>query len=108
MGMLDWFGGHESEDMPRAKARPLDMAKIDQHVRSLKAAVRDGDAWKPTYAALVDDKSLTTQEVIAIAESFVGLRPKSKKAALTAIGQERMRVSHAKSKGDSAAKTRVW
>ena len=107
--MLTWFGGHEAgHDMARANARPIDAAKVDAHLRQLKAAVKDGDAWKAAYGALIDDASLSAQEVVAVAQAFVGTKYKTRKAALTGIGQERMRVSHAKSKGESAAKTRLW
>lgn len=106
----NWLGGREAgEDMARANARPLDAARIDSIVQQLKLAVKDADAFKRVYDSIADDEALTAQEVIAIAHKFVGgIKPKSKKAAITAIGQERMRVSHAKSKGESAAKTRLW
>jgi AAA domain len=53
-------------------------------------------------------KTLSAAEVIGIASQLVGSKPKSRKAALTDMAQERLRVSHAKAKGDRAAKTRLW
>lgn len=97
-----------SEDMARA-TRPLDAAKVDELVAQLKLTVKDPDAFKSVYTALLADKSLTAQEAIEIAYRFVGgFRQKSKKAAFAAIGQERLRLAHSKAKGESAAKTRTW
>jgi hypothetical protein len=112
MGIMQLWGGHdtdEDEDMARANARPLDKVKVDAHVQQLKLAVRDPDAFKRLLTAIDADKTLSAAEVAAIAQGFVGgVKPKSKKAAITAIGQERLRLSHAKAKGESAAKTRTW
>jgi hypothetical protein len=109
MGMLGWLGGREAEDMARATSRPLDAAKINGYADRLKASVRDATAFDVAFAELVDDSSLSAQEVIGIAHAFVGgARPKTKKSALASIGQERMRVAHAKSKGDSASKAKMW
>ena len=111
MGIIgNWLGGHEAdEDMARANARPLDSARIEALVQQLRLTVKDADAFKPVYSAIALDTTLSAQDVIAIAQMFVGgTKPKSRKAALTAIGQERLRLSHAKAKGESAAKTRVW
>lgn len=53
--------------------------------------------------------SLKAQDVIAIAQLFAGgAAPKSRKAAITAVGQERVRVSHAATKSASAAKNKAW
>ncbi len=110
MSMLQSWAlkNEEAEDMAR-NARPIDIAKVDGLVAQLKFTVKDPDAFKPVYTALVADKSLTAQEAIEIANKFVGgFRQKSKKAALAAIGQERLRLAHSKAKGESAAKTRTW
>ncbi len=97
-----------AEDMARA-TRPLDTAKVEELVAQLKLAVKDSEGFKSVYTELLADKSLTAQEVIEIAYRFVGgFRKKSKKAALAAIGQERLRLAHSKAKGESAAKTRTW
>ena len=110
MGIMQFWGGHEAdEDMARAKARLLDAAKIDSWVLQLKSTLMDADAFKSVYTAIADDKSLSAPEVIEIACKFAsGARVKTKKAALAAIGQERLRIAHAKRKGESAAKTRTW
>jgi len=111
MGIFQaWLGGREEDDgMARAKAQPLDAAKIEMHVQRLKLAARDGDAFKLASVALAEDKSLASPELIEIAHRFAGgLRPKTRKAALTAIAQERLRLAHALAKGESAAKARVW
>jgi hypothetical protein len=104
-----WAGEEEAaEDMACAK-RPLDLAKVDELVRQLKLSVKDPLAFKSVYTELLENKSLGAQEAIEIAHRFVGgFRHKSKKAALAAIGQERLRLAHAKAKGESAAKTRTW
>jgi hypothetical protein len=102
------FKQEAAENMARA-ARPLDTAKVEELVGQLKLAVKDPDAFKSVYTELLADKSLTAQETIEIAYRFAGgLRKKSKRAALAAIGQERLRVAHSKAKGESAAKTRTW
>jgi hypothetical protein len=111
MGMFSsWLGGGEAEDyMARSNTKPLDTAKIDDMVRRLRNAVRDANSFRSVQESIAADKTLSAQEVIAIASSFAGgVKAKSKKAALTAIGQERVRVSHAKAKGESAAKNRAW
>ena len=110
MGMLGWLGGREAgEDMARAKAGPIQAARVDEIVGQLKSTVGNADAFSRVYGALAEDASLTTQDVIAVAHKFVGgAKPKTKKVALIAIGQEWMRVSHAKSKTESAAKTKLW
>src|SRR5579864_2594152 len=107
--LLSWaFKQESAEDMARA-ARPIDSAKVDELVSQLKLTVDDPEAFKSVYTELLTDKSLTAQETIEIAYRFIGgFRKKSKKAALAAIGQERLRLSHAKAKGESAAKTRTW
>jgi hypothetical protein len=104
-----WSGEQEAaEDMARV-TRPLDMAKVDGLVQQLKLTVKDPVAFKSVYTTLLADKSLGAQEVIEIAYRFVGgFRHKSKKAALAAIGQERLRLAHSKAKGESAAKSRTW
>ena len=110
MSMLQsWsFKQEAAEDMARA-ARPLDTARIEELVAQLKLAVKDSDAFKSVYTELLADKSLTAEEAIEIAYRFVGgFRKKTKKAALAAIGQERLRLAHSKAKGESAAKTRTW
>lgn len=101
--------GHDAEDdMARGKARPLDESRIDTAVRELRRVLPDPAAFKSAFEALVADKALGAADAIEIAYRLLGgIRPKSRKAALTAIAQERMRLSHAKSKGESA-KIRVW
>ncbi len=102
MSMLQFWDKNQElrEDMAR-KARPVDTAKVDELVSRLKLTVKDPEAFKPVYTALLDDKSLSAQEAIEIAYRFVGgFRQKSKKAALAAIGQERLRLAHAKAKGE--------
>lgn len=110
MGILNWFGSHESdEDMARTNKKPLDADKIDEMVRLLRAASKSTDEFREVQANLAEDKDLSAQEVIAIAQAFVGgVKLKSRKAALTAIGQERLRVSHSNAKARSAAKSRTW
>lgn len=111
MGIITaWLSGAEAEDaMVRANKRPLDTAKIDALVQQLKLSVRDAEAFNSVYTSITDDRTLTAGEVIEIAFGFLGgHRPKGKTAALAAIGQERVRIAHAKAKGDSAAKARVW
>jgi hypothetical protein len=104
-----WAGEQEAaEDMARAK-RPLDTAKVDELVQQLKLTAKDPLAFTSVYTELLADKSLSAQEAIEVAYRFVGgFRHKSKKAALAAIGQERLRLAHSKAKGEAAAKTRTW
>lgn len=106
MGIMQlWLGGQEADDdMARAEARPLDAAKIDSVVRQLKLAVADAHEFR----SVAEDRSISGPELIEIAHRFAGIRAKTKKAALTAIGQERMRMVHAKAKAASAAKTKTW
>jgi hypothetical protein len=111
VGLLETLlrGRETDEDMAHAKAKPLDDVRIDEHVQHLRRTIKDGPAFKLVYESLVNDQRLSAQDVIAIAYKFVGgKRPPTRKAALTTIGQERMRVSHAKSKAASAAKSTTW
>lgn len=109
MGMLATLlsGLDTGEDMSRA--RPLDAAKVSKLTSDLQSAVGDVDAFSSVCDAIRDDESLTAAELIEIAHKLLGgTKPKSRKAALTAIGQERLRRVHAKAKATSASKARVW
>jgi len=108
--LTSWLGVREAdEEMARANAKPLDAVKIDAYVKQLKLAVRDGQAFESVYTEIEGDTTLAAAEVVAIAQAFVGgSKPKSRKVALASIRQERLRVSHAKSKSESAAKARTW
>lgn len=108
--LLNWLGGREAdEDMARAKTKPVDEAKVNAFVQQLKLAVRDGNAFKGVYDAIQEDDTLSAAELGAIAQGFAGgVKPKSKKAALAAIGQERLRIFHADAKAKSASKSKVW
>jgi hypothetical protein len=99
----------EDDDMARARKSPLDQTKVDAWVSRLKLAVRDAAQFDRIFGDLEEDQLVGSAELIAIAQKFAGgSKPKSKKAALLAIAQERQRLVHAKAKGESAAKTRVW
>lgn len=109
MGILHFWSDEETdEDMARAKRRQVDAAKIDLWVSQLKKALKDADAFKAVYGAMDADGELSSAEIVEIAHKFTGSRTKTRKAALGSIGQERLRVAHAKAKGESAAKTRTW
>jgi hypothetical protein len=104
-----WADEEEAAEDMACATRPVDMAKVDVLVHQLKMTVTDPVAFKSVYTALLANKSVSAQEAIEIAHRFVGgFRHKSKKAALAAIGQERLRLAHSKAKGESAAKTRTW
>jgi chromosome segregation and condensation protein ScpB len=110
MGIMQLWGGHDTDDdMARANARPLDKIKVDALVQQLKLAVREPEAFKRLLASIESDRALSAAELTAIAQGFAGgVKPKNRKAAIAAIGQERLRLSHAKAKGEAAAKTRTW
>lgn len=105
-----WLGGQEADDdMVRASSKPIDEVKVNALVQQLKLAVRDHGAFEGVYGAIIQDKQLSTGELAVIAQRFAGgIKPKSKKAAIAAIGQERLRIVHADAKARSAAKARVW
>jgi|GEM_PF-5881096 len=109
MGIFSFrLGGRGAEnDMARANARPVDTAKIRALVDRLDETASDAKAFKALLAQLTSDKTISSQELIMVAQAFAGRKPKSRKDAMTAIAQERLRLSHAKAKGESA-KTRVW
>lgn len=109
--MLQWLFGLDDtdEDMRRAKAAPVSQVKIDAHVAKLKLAVRDARAFQLELENLSGDKALTAAEVMEIARIFVGSNSaRSRRAAISAIAQERLRIAHADAKADSARKARVW
>ncbi len=110
MSILSLLVGRETEDdMARAKPRPADPAIIADYLRDLKRCVHDRSAFEAVRSRLEADKTLSAGEVINIASAFAhGLRAKSKKAALVAISQERMRLANAAAKAASAAKARTW
>lgn len=110
MGIMQLWGGHDTdEDMARANSRPLDQIKVDALVQQLKLAVRDPGSFKRLLASIESDRAITAAEIALIAQGFAGgAKPKNKKAAIAAIGQERLRLSHATAKAESAAKTRTW
>jgi hypothetical protein len=95
--------------MARSKKPPVDDAKIDAWVARLKLAARDAAQFDTVFGEIEGGELLGSAEIVAIAQKFAGgSKPKSKKAALLAIAQERQRLAHSKAKGESAAKTRVW
>jgi hypothetical protein len=111
MGILgSWLGGREvDEEMARTKAKAGDAARIEQLADELKLAVKDAAAFKAAFAQLAEDEGLAAADIIAVAHRFVGGRkPTSRKAALKAIAQERVRVSHAMAKAATASKVRSW
>jgi len=109
MGMFTtWLGRDEDrDDMARSKAQPIDAEKVELLTQQLRAAVADAKAFEGLYKGIADNKSLSGAEVVAIAKKFAGGSPKNRKAAITAIAQERLRLAHSKAKAQSA-KTRVW
>jgi len=104
-----WTKRETGEDMTRAATTTADDTRIDQLVIDLRASVRDVEAFNAVVEQIDDDASLSASDVIEISRRFVGgSRPKSRKAALVAIGQERLRKAHAEAKGARAAKSRTW
>ena len=104
-----WLGRNQEDDMARSKKPPVDATKIDAWVARLRLAVRDAAQFDSVFGEVEAGELLGSAEIIAIAHKFAGgSKPKSKKAALLAIAQERQRLAHSKAKGESAAKTRVW
>ena len=103
------LGWDQGDEMARATTRPADQQKIDAWVSRLRLAARDNAVFGTLFSELETDATLQASEVVAIAHKFSGgSKPKSRKAAITAIAQERQRQAHAKAKGESAAKARVW
>lgn len=101
-------GECEDDEMARAK-KPLDEAKVDDLVQKLQTSLTDAEDFRQIYLSIVNNDKLSTLEVVSIAHKFVGgQKPKSRKAALTAIGQERLRLVHAKAKSATAAKSKTW
>ncbi|MBY0227010.1 MAG: hypothetical protein K2Q28_14495 [Hyphomicrobium sp.] len=104
-----WLGRDHEDDMARSKKPVVDESKIDAWVARLKLAVRDAAQFDKVFGEVEAGELLGSADIIALAQKFAGgPKPKNKKAALLAIAQERQRLAHAKAKGDSAAKTRVW
>jgi len=90
-------------------AKQLDSEKIDGFVDQLKQAAHDADNFKVVVSLITKDKSLSAAEVIELSQRFTGgPKPKSRKAAITALGQERLRLSHGEAKAATAAKSRTW
>jgi hypothetical protein len=100
---------HADDDMVRMSVQPGDVARVDSLARRLRSAVRDPAAFALALEELKSDREFTAREVAMVAQVFIGgPLPKTRKAALTAIGQERLRLSHAAAKGASAARARAW
>lgn len=104
-----WSGSEADEEMARASAKALDNEKIDTHVGQLKKLVRDAEALQSAIDSLDGDTALSANEIVEISHRFLGgKKPKSRKAAIAALGQERLRLSHARAKAATAAKSRTW
>lgn len=104
-----WTSSEADDDMARAGAKPMDLKRIDALVDQLKKTVRDADDFNSVVTSMDGDKSLSATEIMEVSRRFVGgIKPKSRKAAITALGQERLRLSHARAKAATAAKSRTW
>jgi hypothetical protein len=109
MSMFGFLTGKRKADESMARTtRSVDQKRIDALALRLQSAMSDAGAFKALLASIDEDKTLSAAEVIRIASQLVGSKPKSRKAALTDMAQERLRVAHAKAKGERAAKTRLW
>lgn len=109
MGIFQLWGSREADDdMARRQQKQLDSAKVDAWAHDLKASMSDAEAFAAVYAALACDKSLLTAEIVEISFRVTGTRAKTKKQALASIGQQRLRLAHARAKSASALKTRTW
>ena len=96
------------DEMARAGGRQVDQLKVAEIADRLRLSIANAAVFQAAIDELERDQSVTAPEVIEIAYRLLGgMRPKSRKSALTAIAQERLRLAHARSKGD-AAKIRVW
>ena len=106
---LAWSANEAIDNMARVSAKHLDVEKIDSLVHQLKQTAHDADEFNAIVSAITNDKSFTVAEVIELSRRFAG-GPKSKtrKAAITALGQERLRLSHGEAKAATAAKSRTW
>ena len=104
------MGGRDTGDeMARARTQAIDSARISQLADELRLAVTDKEIFNSVCDAIADDNTISAAEVIDIAHKFLGgSKPKSRKAALSAIRQERLRLSHAKAKGETASKAKTW
>lgn len=108
MGIFQFWGAREPDrEMARKQSKP-DSANVDAWARQLKAAMKDAEAFKALYASFASTKDLSAGEAIEVAHKVTGIRPKTKKQAVTSIGQEQLRLAHAKAKAESAAKARTW
>jgi hypothetical protein len=104
-----WSGSEADEEMARASAKALDNEKIDTLVGQLKKLVRDADALQLAIDSLDADSAFSAGEVVEISYRFLGgTKPKSRKSAIAALGKERLRLSHARAKTATAAKSRTW
>jgi len=97
-----------SEEMSRSATVQVSPA-VEELTQQLRANVADAASFADVVERIQCDDSLSASDVITIAHSFVGgRRAKSRKAAFTAIEQERLRLSHARAKSASASKSPVW
>lgn len=110
MGMFEELTGREDgDDMARTKAREIDETLIEEFVLRLKSTLTNADEFRIAFSELNSPAVLSGPEVVEIAHRLLGgLRAKSRKAALTSISQERLRLSHAKAKSETAARSKVW
>lgn len=111
MGIMDrWFDKRGTdEDMARAKRKPVDAERVKVVAERLLRAFDNPDSFKAVLAEIDRDKSLGVQEMTEIAKALTHRADfKSRAAAVTAIGQERMRRVHGAAKAASAAKAKVW
>ena len=99
----------DDPDMARKTARPLNTEAIERYHIRLKAATYDRDVFRHIVGELEADKSMSAADVIEIARKFtLGHRAASKKAALLAMRQERVRLALAEAKAASAGRSKTW
>lgn len=104
-----WSGSEADDEMARASAKALDNAKIDALVGQLRKLARNTEALQSAIDSIGADDTFTASEIIEISHRFLGgKKPKSRKAAIAALGKERLRLSHAQAKAATAAKSRTW
>ena len=99
----------DDPDMARKSLKPLNTIDIDRYHKRLKAATCDRKVFSQVLDELANDRSISAADVVELARLFtLGYRAASKKAAILAIGQERVRLSNAEATAASAARAKTW
>ena len=100
---------NSGSDMARRSGKQIDAVRVEALADRLRHAIDDAEGFRAAVSDIETDSTLTAADVVAIAASFAkrsGI--KTRKDAVVAIAQERLRRMHGLAKASSAARSKTW